>query len=142
MKNFNLRWNELGLYYIPSKGNYVSYFLKRSWGNYLFFPHPEVENMYPFFIASGGVYKVFDTTLPFPSYNRELFNKFGAPTIGCDLEFHPDFQIEKYNEDYFDVDLKIKDHSFLLQFHGSLFHFKDLNTKDHFPEAYALDRFV
>lgn len=142
MKNFDPQWNELGLYYIPSSGNYVSYFLKRSWGNYLFFPHPEVGNMYPFILGTGGIYKVFDCTLPFAFYNRELFNKFGAPTIGCVQEYHPDFLIEKYQEDYFDVDLTLKDKSFMLNLRGKTFLFTDLDAQETDPGAFILPRFI
>lgn len=105
---FDQSLNQLGLYYIPSDNGYTAYFLKRSWGNYLFFPHPEVDKLYPFILASGGIYKVFDSQLPYPFYNKKLFDKFGAPTIGVNREFHEDFLIESYPGDYFDVDLTIE----------------------------------
>ena len=134
--SFDPAWNQLGLYYIPSENEYTAYFLKRSWGNYLFFPHPEVEKMYPFILASGGIYKVFDTHLPYPFSTTKLFDKFGAPTIGVQREFHEDFLIESYPGDYFDVDLKIQGHHFELMLKNSLFTFVDASpeTHDHPPQ--------
>jgi len=81
--------------------------------------------MYPFILASGGIYKVFDTQLPYPFYNKQLFDKFGAPTIGVQKEFHEDFLIESYPGDYFDVDLKIEGNDFRLMLKKGLFTFTD-----------------
>jgi hypothetical protein len=138
--SFDPAWNQLGLYYIPSENEYTAYFLKRSWGNYLFFPHPEVEKMYPFILASGGIYKVFDTQLPYPFYNKKLFDKFGAPTIGVQREFHEDFLIESYPGDYFDVDLKIEGPRFQLMVKNSLFTFVDASPETSAPAAQTLFR--
>jgi hypothetical protein len=125
VKTFNNDWNKLGLYFIPSEGHYVSYFLKRSWGNYLFFPHPEIDLMFPFILASGGVYKVFDSTLPYPYTNKRLFDLFGAPTIGTGLDHHVDFLVENHPHDYFDVDLTITEHEFALKIGRENFRFID-----------------
>lgn len=125
MKSFNPQWNQLGLYIIPSDGYYVSYFLKRSWGNYLFFPHPEIDKMFPFILASGGIYKVFDSALPFPNTNKRLFDKFGAPTIGLQREYHKDFLIESFPNEYFDMDLQVNNGQFLLKIKGESFCFVD-----------------
>lgn len=122
---FDTNWNKLGLYRIPSTGVYQSYFLKRSWGNYLFFPHPDIERMYPFIIASGGIYKVFDSALPYPHFNKVLFDKFGAATIGPPFAYHEDFLIEKMGEDYFDVDLHLNPGIFRLRVRGEEFIFVD-----------------
>jgi hypothetical protein len=125
MKNFNPQWNQLGLYIIPSDGYYLSYFLKRSWGNYLFFPHPEIDQMFPFILTSGGIYKVFDSALPFPGTNKRLFDKFGASTIGLKREHHEDFLIESFPDRYFDVDLQINNGQFVLKIKGESFCFLD-----------------
>ena len=125
MSTFDPEWNKKGLYYIPSENGYIAYFLKRSWGNYLFFPHPEVEKMYPFILASGGIYKIFDHCLPYPFYNKTLFDKFGAPTIGTSKDYHEDFLIEKYPEDYFDIDLTINSNYFTLKTKDYVFEFID-----------------
>lgn len=138
--SFDPAWNQLGLYYIPSENDYTAYFLKRSWGNYLFFPHPEVEKMYPFILASGGIYKVFDTQLPYPFYNKKLFDKFGAPTIGVQREFHEDFLIESYPGDYFDVDLKIEGPRFQLMLKNGLFTFVDASPETSTPAPQTLFR--
>jgi hypothetical protein len=87
----------------------MAYFVIRSWGNYLFFPHPELRSMYPFFKGQGGIYKVIDTALAFPFFNGELFRIFGAATIGAPSTYHEDFLIEKFGEEYFDPDLMIED---------------------------------
>ena len=125
MTPFDPAWNQIGLYYIPSENGYTAYFLKRSWGNYLFFPHPEVEKMYAFILASGGIYKVFDHTLPYSFYNKKLFDKFGSPTIGLEREYHEDFLIEKFPEDYFDVDMSIEKNIFRLKMKNQTFEFID-----------------
>ncbi len=138
--NFNSKWNDLGLYYIPSDNEYTSYFLKRSWGNYLFFPHPDVEKMYPFILASGGVYKVFDSKLPYSFYNKTLFDKFGAPTIGVKRSFHEDFLIESCPGDYFDVDLKILENQFQLMIKNTLFTFVDGQIEESSPTENCLFR--
>lgn len=141
MSTFDREWNKIGLFYIPSPTGFRSYFLKRSWGNYLFFPHPDIESMFPFFIGSGGIYKVFDFTLPFPQMNKNLFNKFGAPTIGPSQEFHPDFQIEKYGVNYQDVDLKLGAHSAIYSFiKGDTFTFLDNEELTELNSPYTLKR--
>lgn len=125
MTIFDPAWNQLGLYYIPSENDYRAYFLKRSWGNYLFFPHPDVDRLYPFILASGGIYKVFDCSLPYSFYNKKLFDKFGAPTIGVERDYHEDFLIEKYPQDYFDVDLSVENNIFRLKTKKHTFEFID-----------------
>jgi hypothetical protein len=122
---FDPAWNQSGLYHIPSDSGYHSYFLKRSWGNYLFFPHPQVDQLFPFILASGGIYKVFDATTPYPYYNKLLFDKFGAPTIGLNIDYHPDFLVEKYPDDYFDVDLSIIEKTFMIKIKGHQLTFRD-----------------
>ena len=139
--NFNNDWNRLGLYMIPSHGGHTSYFLKRSWGNYLFFPHPEIENMFPFILSCGGVYKVFDCTLPFCYYNKLLFDKFGAATIGPERDHHEDFLIEKFPDEYFDVDMKLLNNAFNLQIKDQSFLFLDVDSKAETPEAHHLLRY-
>lgn len=100
--------NRLGIYLIPDETeSRMAYYVLRSWGHYLFFPHPGVKNMYPFFKSQGGIYKVFDHLVPFPYYNGELFRIFGASTIGSTLEHHPDFLVEEWGVDYGDPDLQI-----------------------------------
>lgn len=133
MSTFNPAWNQLGLYFIPSDGHYLSYFLKRSWGNYLIFPHPEIDPMFPFILASGGIYKVFDSTLPFPFTNQRLFDKFGAPTIGTGLQHHVDFLVESCPDDYFDIDLTISEHEFCLKIQQETFIFIDGDTNPSRP---------
>ncbi|MBY0515506.1 MAG: hypothetical protein K2P81_01265 [Bacteriovoracaceae bacterium] len=140
MNSFNPQWNQLGLYYIPSEGHYQSYFLKRSWGNYLFFPHPNVDQMFPFILASGGIYKVFDSTLPYPGMNKKLFDKFGAPTIGVQREHHEDFLIESFPSDYFDVDLEIKASQFILKIKRDPFCFLDAGGEKPLVEMPILNR--
>ena len=143
VSTFNRDWNKLGLYYIPSDTGYQSYFLKRSWGNYLFFPHAEIEQTFSFIIASGGLYKVFDKTLPFKQVNQKLFNKFGAPTIGTLREFHPDFQIEKYGEQYQDIDMTIENDIFTYTLlSGEVFTFIDNESLLSKQENYTLPRIV
>jgi hypothetical protein len=139
---FDPTWNTLGLYFIPSSGHYTSYFLKRSWGNYLFFPHPEVDKMYPFILSCGGIYKVFDFTTPFPFYNKQLFDKFGAPTIGTKALHHPDYLIEHMPEDYFDVDLKLGPSSIQMKIQKKLFLFKDTDSEDYLDGAHHLYRYL
>lgn len=129
VKNFNPAWNQLGLYIIPSEGHYLSYFLKRSWGNYLFFPHPDVDRMFPFILASGGIYKLFDANLPFPETNKRLFDKFGAPTIGTGRDYHVDFLVESVPEDYFDVDLSVSPQKFELTIKHEVFSFLDAGAE-------------
>jgi hypothetical protein len=142
MERFKNEWNKLGLYFIPSENNYVSYFLKRSWGNYLFFPHPEIENFFPFIIGSGGLYKVFDCALTYPFYNKLLFDKFGAPTIGAARNYHEDFLIEQYPDEYFDVDLKLIEQTFHLKIKNQAFAFNDLEGTFSSESAHCLDRFL
>lgn len=125
MYGFDPHWNQLGLYIIPSEGHYLSYFLKRSWGNYLFFPHSDVDRMFPFILASGGIYKVFDHTIPFPGTNKLLFDKFGAPTVGTGLEHHVDFLVESCPDDYYDIDLTINNGCFELMILKEKFVFLD-----------------
>lgn len=141
MTPFDPAWNQLGLYYIPSGNGYMSYFLKRSWGNYLFFPHPEVDKMYPFILASGGIYKVFDHTLPYSFYNKKLFDKFGAPTIGLEREYHEDFLIEKYPDDYFDVDMMVDKNLFKIKMKSHTFEFIDGAIQNYQSESFRLYRF-
>lgn len=137
---FDTKWNQLGLYRIPSTGAYQSYFLKRSWGNYLFFPHPDVERMYPFILASGGIYKVFDSALPYPHFNKVLFDKFGAATIGPQRDFHEDFLIEKLGADYFDVDLGFSAGVFRLRVKEETFLFVDTLADAASSEGHVLPR--
>ena len=125
MTPFDPAWNQIGLYYIPSENGYTAYFLKRSWGNYLFFPHPEIEKMYPFILASGGIYKVFDHSLPYSFYNKKLFDKFGSPTIGLERDYHEDFLVEKFPDNYFDVDMSIEKNIFRLKLKNINFEFID-----------------
>lgn len=141
MKAFKPTWNDLGLYYIPSSNGFVSYFLKRSWGNYLFFPHPEVSQLFPFILASGGIYKVFDSKLPYPYYNKILFDKFGASTIGTGKVYHEDFLIEQYPDDYFDVDLKINGGLFQIQLKDMTFRFRDIEVEGQAGEGILLERY-
>jgi hypothetical protein len=102
--------NQSKLYCIPQvEGGRMAYFLIRPWGNYLFFPHPEIKNMYPFFKGQGGIYKIIDSAIPFPYYNGELFRIFGASTVGSPLSYHEDFLVEEYGIEYFDPDLHIQD---------------------------------
>jgi hypothetical protein len=112
--------NSKKVFCIPSQNKrWMSYFIVRSWGNYLFFPHPDISNMYPFIKTQGGIYKVFDETIPFPFYNTQIFTLFGASTVGAAPSFHKDFQIEIFGEDYFDIDLAIEQAVF------KLFHLKE-----------------
>lgn len=140
MTVFDPKWNQLGLYYIPSENGYTAYFLKRSWGNYLFFPHPEVEKMYPFILASGGIYKVFDYSLPYSFYNKKLFDKFGSPSIGLTREYHEDFLIEQYPADYFDVDMAIEKDIFRIKMKNQTFEFIDGSPDNHQSENIQLFR--
>lgn len=114
MFKFDNTLNQIGLYYIPYKDQYYSYFLKRAWGNYLFFPHPEIEKLYPFIIDNGGIYKVFDFSLPFKFYNKELFVKFGASTIVKEQTFESSFRCETFGIDYFDMDIKLTNQQILI----------------------------
>lgn len=128
--------NELKIYCIPDEGgNRMAYYIIRSWGNYLFFPHPDVKNMYPFFKAQGGIYKVFDFETPFPFYNADLFTIFGASTVGSKLSYHPDFLVEDYGADYLDPDLKMEDGIFELNHKNNSFTFLDHNqVRDSYSE--------
>ncbi len=126
--------NSKKIFCIPSNNQrWMSYFLVRSWGNYLFFPHPDVSQMYPFIKGKGGLYKVFDNALPFPFYNAEVFTIFGASTVGTSLAFHQDFQIEVFGEDYFDNDLIINQGCFRLTLDKQEYNFYDFDyPKDTF----------
>lgn len=133
--------NELKIYCIPDEGgNRMAYFIIRSWGNYLFFPHPEVKNMYPFFKAQGGIYKVYDFEIPFPFYNGDLFTVFGASTIGSKLSYHQDFLVEDYGTDYLDPDLAMKDGIFELNHKKVKLTFLDHNHSKDFYSAGELSR--
>ncbi len=119
--------NQLGIFLIPDETQTrMAYYVLRSWGHYLFFPHPGVKNMYPFFKSQGGIYKVFDHQVPFPYYNGELFKIFGASTIGSTLEHHPDFLVEEWGVDYGDPDLNISSGVFELVHKKINFRFLDL----------------
>ncbi len=97
--------------------------------------------MFPFFIASGGIYKVFDFCIPFPQMNQTLFNKFGAPTIGLKRDFHPDFQIEHYGVNYQDIDMKLEDNKAVYTFiKGDTFTFLDNEELTSVSEPYTLKR--
>jgi hypothetical protein len=123
------RLNALKIYCIPDSGSIrMAYYIIRSWGNYLFFPHPDVGNMYPFFKAQGGVSKVFDTCLPFPFYNAEIFTLFGASTVGCARQHHPDFLIERFGEEFTDSDLKLCQDKFELTQQQERLSFYDMNS--------------
>ena len=123
--------NSQKIFCIPSHNQrWMSYFIVRSWGNYLFFPHPDVSNMYPFIKSQGGIYKVFDGEIPFPFYNAEIFTLFGASTVGPGLTSHPDFQIEAFGEDYFDADLYIDRGHFRLLHQREEFIFLEYNRAE------------
>jgi hypothetical protein len=118
----------------------MAYFIIRSWGNYLFFPHPDIGQMYPFFKGQGGVYKVFDSEIPFPFYNGEIFRIFGAPTIGSGLSYHEDFLIEEYGVDYADQDLKLEGGIMHLQLPELKLTFYDLSWAPGSQGPYELSR--
>jgi hypothetical protein len=135
VKDLNLK----KIFCIPSQNQrWMSYFIIRSWGNYLFFPHPDVSNIYPFIKGQGGIYKVFDEAVPFPFYNAEIFTLFGASTIGSNLIYHPDFQIEKYGEDFSDVDLRIDQGIFKLNHQKEEYSFYDFNRPE---ESFSSNEF-
>lgn len=89
--------------------------------------------MFPFILASGGIYKVFDSTLPFPFTNQRLFDRFGAPTIGTGLQHHVDFLVENCPEDYFDIDLTIHQNQFCLKIQEETFIFIDGTYRSDIP---------
>jgi hypothetical protein len=116
--NLKQQLDQLGILYIPySQGPFTSYFIKRSWGNYLIFPHPEVENLKAHMDGSGGIYKVIDLELPFPWYNKWLFDRYGASTIGPKNEWKHDFLIENVPENYYDVDLSLDEEASRIHLH-------------------------
>lgn len=120
--------NSRKIFCIPSENQrWMAYFVVRAWGNYLFFPHPDVSRMYPFIKGQGGIYKIFDQTIPFPYYNGEVFTLFGASTVGLSQKYHEDFQMEVFGEEYFDVDLSIYQGRFKLFHQKEEFSFFDIN---------------
>jgi hypothetical protein len=133
--------NEHKIFCIPqNEGQRMAYYVLRPWGNYLFFPHPDVTNMYPFFKGQGGIYKVFDTTVPFPFYNGELFRIFGASTVGSPLTHHTDFLVEEFGKEYFDQDLLLQDGVFDLQLSKLKLRFFDLYSTPSDTQNYDLCR--
>ena len=123
-----------------STGPFYSYFVRRSYGNYLFFPHGDLEPMFNFFKSQGGIYKVFDINLPFPYMNQRLFDIFGASSIGPEIDFHSDFKIEKMNEEFHDPDLFLNEHSFQLKQIETVFHFSDKTRPETCQQIYHLYR--
>lgn len=120
--------NALKIFAIPdNSGQRMAYFMIRSWGNYLFFPHPDISNMFPFIKGQGGIYKVFDAAVPFPFTNGQLFTIFGASTLGPSLKYHEDFLIEEYGTDYFDPDLNLRDGVFEIIVKERVVRFLDMN---------------
>lgn len=130
---FDPKWNQRGLYFIPSTTGRVSYFLKRKWGNYLFFPHPETEQFFSSAIARGGIYKVFDNEILFPQMNARLFTKFGAQTVAIEARPRPEFAIEIWNKDYFDIDMKADKGKWCLIIEGQEFTFLEDSSQEHEP---------
>lgn len=128
---FDPQWNKLGIYFIPSSTGRVSYFIKRKWGNYLFFPHPESDQFFSTAIARGGIYKVFDNEIPFPQMNARLFTKFGAQTVSHQALPRPDFAIEIWNRDYFDIDMKLEQDRWCLKIEGHEFIFLEKESQEH-----------
>jgi hypothetical protein len=120
--------NKHHIYFIPcSDSKYQAFFCGTSWGNYLIYPHYDLEKMHHFIKSCGGIYKLFDIEIPFPQSNKKLFDLFGASTVGSKLEFHPDFLVESSPEEFYDPDIKINAERGLISYrHGDqVFHFWD-----------------
>lgn len=128
---FNPEWNKLGIIFIPSECGRVSYFVKRSWGNYLFFPHPQTDQFFESAKARGGIYKVFDNQINFPQMNERIFCKFGAQTVTCSSLKRAEFPIEKFGEEYFDMYLVAQEDQWEMTIQKEIFIFSELTLSPH-----------
>lgn len=101
---------ELEIVFIPDyELGLNSYFIKRPYGNFLFFTHPKINHLDQYIEGSGGVYKVFEFHNVFKAQLKYLFNVYGSSLITAQLNytFDQNFKQEVWPDEYYDIDLSL-----------------------------------
>lgn len=99
---------ELGILFVPDYDlGLNSYFLKRSYGNFLFFTHPKISQLSNYIENSGGIYKVLEYHNVFKNELSFLFNIYGSSLITTNQNFIFDksYKQELWPSEYFDADM-------------------------------------
>lgn len=99
----------LGIHQIKNYNGHSSFFVQRSYGNYLIFGDGLQGVDYELLKSKGGVYRQFFTSLDHVTEaNAQLFKKFGAAGVGYFPEnsFNERIPLEIFKKDFCDHQIK------------------------------------
>ncbi len=99
----------LGVHQIKNYNGHSSFFVQRSYGNYLIFADGLQDIDYQFFKSKGGVYRQFFIGLDHVTEaNAQLFKKFGAIGVGyfAAESFNERLPLERFKKDFCDHQIK------------------------------------
>lgn len=130
---------KIGVHQIVKNANASSYFVQRSYGNYLVYSDALTATNTDFFKSKGGVYRQFIQKVEHISLEQvQLFKRFGAAAVTLSsLEaapFSPHIKIELFSDDFVDPTVKFGH----VKWGGSMIHMKQGDEKVTFvsPEYY------